>query len=70
VPSLSLSAGERAVRELATLDAAAYEGSKAKLIKAKRKEMHEAADNLDFETAALLRDEIAALEQADVKKKK
>jgi excinuclease UvrABC nuclease subunit len=32
--------------------------------------MHEAADNLDFETAALLRDEIAALEQADVKKKK
>ncbi len=63
-------ARERAVRELATLDAAAYEGSKAKLIKAKRKEMHEAADNLDFETAALLRDEIAALEQADVKKKK
>jgi excinuclease ABC subunit B len=63
-------ARERAVKELATLDAAAYEGSKAKLIKAKRKEMHEAADNLDFETAALLRDEIAALEQADVKKKK
>jgi excinuclease ABC subunit B len=63
-------ARERAVKELATLDAAAYEGSKAKLIKAKRKEMHEAADNLDFETAALLRDEIAALEQAGEKKTK
>jgi excinuclease UvrABC nuclease subunit len=32
--------------------------------------MHEAADNLDFETAALLRDEIAALEQAGEKKTK
>jgi excinuclease ABC subunit B len=63
-------AREHAVKELAAMDSAAYEGGKAKLIKAKRKEMHEAADNLDFETAALLRDEIAALEQADVAKKK
>lgn len=57
-------ARQRAVQELASMDAAAYEGGKAKLIKQKRKEMHEAADNLDFETAALLRDEIAALEES------
>ncbi|MFM2414570.1 MAG: UvrB/uvrC motif, partial [Candidatus Parcubacteria bacterium] len=30
---------------------------------AKRREMHEAADNLDFETATLIRDEIRALEE-------
>jgi excinuclease ABC subunit B len=52
----------RAVKELANMDRAAFEGSKAQLIKAKRKEMHEAADRLDFETAALIRDEIATLE--------
>jgi excinuclease ABC subunit B len=56
-------ARERAVKELASMDAAAYGGSVAKLIKEKRKEMHEAADRLDFETAALLRDEIATLEK-------
>lgn len=63
-------ARERAVKELAAMDVAAYEGGKAKLIKAKRKEMHEAADRLDFETAALLRDEIAMLEKPDEKKKR
>lgn len=62
-------ARDRAVQELAAMDVAAYEGGKAKLIKTKRKEMHEAADRLDFETAALLRDEIAALEAGDKKKK-
>lgn len=61
-------ARERAVKELASMDAAAYKGGKAKLIKEKRKEMHEAADRLDFETAALLRDEIATLEAASTKK--
>ena len=63
-------ARERAVQELASMDAAAYKGGVSKLIKQKRKEMHEAADNLDFETAALLRDEIAALEKAIMEKKK
>ena len=53
---------ERAVAELAALDTDAYQGSVAKLIKEKRHEMHQAADNLDFETAALLRDEIQKLE--------
>lgn len=33
------------------------------LIKEKREEMHEAADRLDFETAALLRDEVRILEE-------
>ncbi|MEN9412931.1 MAG: hypothetical protein RLZZ342_18, partial [Candidatus Parcubacteria bacterium] len=56
-------ARQRAVKELASLDAAAYSGTVTKLIKEKRKEMHAAADNLDFETAALLRDEIAAFEK-------
>ncbi|NBV76803.1 excinuclease ABC subunit UvrB [bacterium] len=53
---------ERTIKELASMDKAAYKGGVAKLIKQKRREMHAAADNLDFETAALLRDEIRELE--------
>jgi excinuclease ABC subunit B len=56
-------ARERAVSELAELDSNAYGGDVKKLIKAKREQMHEASDRLDFETAALLRDEIRKLEQ-------
>jgi excinuclease ABC subunit B len=52
----------RAVSELAQTDVAAYGGDVKKLIKEKRQEMHKAADALDFETAALLRDEISRLE--------
>src|SRR3989338_852910 len=52
----------RAVGELAALDTAAYGGDVKKLIKDKRQQMHEAADKLDFETAALIRDEIRTLE--------
>jgi excinuclease ABC subunit B len=55
-------ARSRAVSELAETDMAAYGGDVKKLIKQKRQEMHEAADALDFETAALLRDEIQKLE--------
>ena len=54
---------KRAVSELAELDVAAFGGDKKKLIVAKRKQMHDAADQLDFETAALIRDEIQALEK-------
>lgn len=61
---------ERAVDELAALDKDAYGGNTVKLIKDKRRQMHEAADNLDFETAALLRDEIGKLESRSTKKKK
>ena len=53
----------RVVSELAEMDKAAYGGDIGKLIKDKRNQMHEAADKLDFETAALLRDEIRTLEQ-------
>jgi len=58
-----VAARRRAVFDLAKLDSAAYAGTKASLIATKRKEMHEAANNLDFETAALLRDEIQELEK-------
>ncbi|HWO07785.1 MAG TPA: excinuclease ABC subunit UvrB [Candidatus Paceibacterota bacterium] len=56
-------ARERAISELATTDVAAAGGDVKKLVKQKRQEMHEAADRLDFETAAILRDEIRTLEQ-------
>jgi len=53
---------DRTVATLAESDMAAAGGDIKKLIKQKRIEMHEAADRLDFETAALLRDEISKLE--------
>lgn len=53
---------KRAITELAKLDANAFRGDTAKLIKEKRRQMHEAADRLDFESAALIRDEIRVLE--------
>ncbi|MDO8522195.1 MAG: excinuclease ABC subunit UvrB [bacterium] len=65
-----VAARRRAVFDLAKLDSAAYAGTKASLIAAKRKEMHEAANNLDFETAALLRDEIQELEKGKRKQSK
>jgi len=52
----------RAIKELAEMDTNAFGGDKKKLIKEKRRQMHDAADRLDFETAALLRDEIRTLE--------
>ncbi len=52
----------KAIDMLAAEDAAAY-GDPKKAIKEKRRQMHEAADNLDFETAALIRDEISKLEK-------
>ncbi|MEK7106667.1 MAG: helicase-related protein, partial [Patescibacteria group bacterium] len=65
-----VAARRRAVFDLAKMDSAAYAGTKASLIATKRKEMHEAANNLDFETAALLRDEIQELEKDKRKKVK
>ena len=53
---------KRAITELTRMDVSAFGGDKAKLLKEKRRQMHEAADRLDFETAALIRDEIATLE--------
>ena len=63
-------ARQRAVSTLAEMDLAASGGAIDTLIKEKRKEMHDAADNLDFETAALLRDEIATLEKGSAGGKK
>ena len=60
---------DRAISELAELDKDAYKGSISKLIKEKRRQMHEAADRLDFETAALIRDEIQKLEKEKTQKK-
>jgi excinuclease ABC subunit B len=56
-------ARQRAVSELANMDLSAVGGDKTKLIREKRRQMHEAADRLDFETAALLRDELRILEK-------
>ena len=49
------------------IDANAFGGDMKKLIKDKRRQMHDAADRLDFETAALLRDEVRTLEEAATK---
>lgn len=55
----------RAVGKMVEMDAAIAKtkAGRKKLVTAKRKEMIEAAKNLDFETAALLRDEIKVLEE-------
>lgn len=55
-------ARKKAVSELTELEMSAEKDPK-KAIAEMRRQMHEAADNLDFETAAILRDEIAALEK-------
>jgi excinuclease ABC subunit B len=55
---------KRAVQELARMDANTFGGDMQRLIKEKRRQMHEAADRLDFETAALIRDEILTLEKS------
>ena len=60
---------DRAVSELAATELSAAGGDITKLIKQKREEMHSAADELDFETAALLRDEIRQLELSKSGKK-
>lgn len=53
----------RAVDQLVEEDLIAHGGDVKKLIAEKRRQMHDAADALDFETAALLRDEIQKLER-------
>jgi excinuclease ABC subunit B len=55
---------QKTVDELRALDAAAYRQDPKALIARKREEMAEAVERLDFETAALIRDEIYALEGA------
>ncbi|MEK7650604.1 MAG: excinuclease ABC subunit UvrB [Patescibacteria group bacterium] len=63
---------DRAVGQLVALDRARYGDNLKQLIADKEKQMSESVKNLDFETAALLRDEIRALagDQVDKKRKK
>ncbi|MEK7552025.1 MAG: excinuclease ABC subunit UvrB [Patescibacteria group bacterium] len=57
---------QKAVESLANMDGGIYKGNSKKLIREKEKQMNEAVKSLDFETAAILRDEIKFL----LKKKK
>lgn len=53
----------KAVGELIAVDSQLFGGNLKKILKEKNKQMSEAVKNLDFETAAILRDEIRALEK-------
>ncbi len=59
---------EKTVHSLLTIDMKLYEKNPRALIKEKRTQMNEAVKKLDFETAAILRDEILALTQHSKKK--
>ena len=58
---------DRAVRADLALDEKVFGKDKKKLIRRKKAEMNEAVKALDFETAAILRDEIRELENVDKK---
>lgn len=58
------------VHTLLAVDAELYKKNPKKVIKEKRRQMEDAARLLDFETAAILRDEIYALESMGKKGKK
>ena len=58
-----LDSHKKAVRTLVQLDIAAHPKNRAKLIRDKERQMNSAVKILDFETAALLRDEIKELEK-------
>ncbi|KKW13176.1 MAG: UvrABC system protein B [Parcubacteria group bacterium GW2011_GWC2_49_9] len=59
---------QRTIDELLVLDTIAYKDDPKAFIKRKREEMAEAVEQLDFETAALIRDEIYKLEGTGPKK--
>ncbi len=60
---------QRTVDSLLTLDAKLYQEDPVAFIKDKRQQMEEAVEQLDFETAAIIRDEILVLEGKEVTKK-
>jgi excinuclease ABC subunit B len=60
---------QHAVNDLLEFDEKLFKKAPKKVIKAKVQEMEEAVKNLDFETAAILRDEVRALEAKLSKKK-
>jgi len=59
---------QRTIDELLVLDKIAYKEDPAEFVKNKRAEMADAVEKLDFETAALIRDEIYELEGTKPKK--
>ena len=59
-----------AIETLLLVDAEIYKKNPKKVIAEKRDQMAEAVKILDFETAAIIRDEIHALEEMDAKPKK
>lgn len=61
---------QRTIDELLVLDTLAYKDDPKTFIKRKREEMAEAVEQLDFETAALIRDEIYKLEGTGPKARK
>ncbi len=61
---------QRTIDELLVLDTLAYKEDPKEFIKRKREEMAEAVEQLDFETAALIRDEIYKLEGTGPKARK
>ncbi len=58
---------EKTISSMISIDSELYKKSPKKFIKNKRKQMADAVASLDFETAALLRDEIAILENGSSK---
>jgi excinuclease ABC subunit B len=60
---------QKTVEELRALDKAAYDEDPKAFLKELRERMANAVEELDFETAALIRDEIYALEGNEPKKK-
>jgi excinuclease ABC subunit B len=60
----------KAVHALAEVDRALYAQNPKAVIKEKSRQMDEAVQRLDFETAALLRDEIRELEKVAPNRKK
>lgn len=61
---------EKTVISLLQMDSESYAKNPKALMKEKREQMEDAVKILDFETAALLRDEIAALEAKSLSEKK
>ncbi len=60
----------RAVQEMITIEKSLYKENPRKFLSEKRAQMAEAVKNLDFESAALIRDEIFTLTGGEKKKKK
>jgi excinuclease ABC subunit B len=61
---------EKTVNTMLSLDAILYKEDPAAFLKDKRKQMEEAVEMLDFETAAVIRDEIMTLEGKEVPARK